>query len=132
MIDPFYPSLEQVGKNKWKLLEPVRGFFPKAELPLFREIKVPTGFQTDGASVPRIFWNIVPPMSNYTNAAVLHDYLYVKKGDIGTGDDLDGHSKKYLRKQADLIFLQAMIELRVSRWKRRTMYRAVRMFGPRW
>lgn len=41
-----------------------------------RFIKVPAGFVTDFASIPRAFWNILPPWGKYGKAAVLHDYMY--------------------------------------------------------
>ena len=39
-------------------------------------VEIPNGFITDFASVPRLFWNIFPPIGNYRNAAIVHDYLY--------------------------------------------------------
>ena len=80
---------------------------------------VPRGFKTDFASIPKIFWSIIGgPTGKYTNAAVVHDYLYVK----GT----------YTRKRTDQIFLEAMKGLKVSWWKRKAMYFAVRVgaWGP--
>lgn len=38
-------------------------------------VRVPRGFVSDYASVPRIFWTLVPP-HHYPQASVLHDYLY--------------------------------------------------------
>lgn len=38
-------------------------------------IVVPQGFPTDLATVPRIFWWMIPPQGTYEAAAVLHDYL---------------------------------------------------------
>ena len=78
-------------------------------------ITVPRGFHTDFASVPRVFWIILPPDGKYTQAAVLHDYLYSEQ--------------ICERKTADRIFINAMKVLGVPLWKRRVMYRAVRMFG---
>ena len=79
------------------------------------KITVPVGFETDFASVPRIFWRIVPPWGKYSPAAVVHDFLY--------------SSKIVDRKKADNIFLELMEHLGVSKWKRSVMYRAVRSFG---
>ena len=77
-------------------------------------VYVPRGFKTDFASIPKIFWSIVGgPTGKYTKAAVVHDYLYVK----GT----------YSRKRTDQIFYEAMAVLKVSYWKRKTMYFAVRI-----
>jgi len=82
-------------------------------------ITVPSGFVTDGASVPRIFWNIFSPFGSYFRAAVIHDYLYSPL------------NAKFNRKQSDGIFLDGMRELGVGWLKRKMIYRAVRMFGMR-
>jgi hypothetical protein len=37
---------------------------------------VPEGFVSDGASVPRWFWRMLPPFGLYLRAAILHDWLY--------------------------------------------------------
>lgn len=79
------------------------------------QIVVPEGFITDLASIPRVFWNILPPNGQYAKAAVLHDYLYQNAI----------KNKAY----ADGIFLEAMEVLGVAKWKRVLMYRAVRLFG---
>lgn len=76
---------------------------------------VPVGFKTDFASIPRLFWRILPPIGIYGKAAVLHDYLYA--------------SQLSTRKWADQIFLEAMTVLNVPTWKRQVMFRAVRTFG---
>lgn len=78
-------------------------------------IVVPTGFMTDFASVPRIFWAIIPPDGKYTAAAIVHDFLY--------------STQERGRKETDKIFINAMKSLGVSWWKRNIMYRAVRLFG---
>jgi len=79
-------------------------------------IRVPKGFVTDFASVPRFFWRVVPPMGQHGKAAVVHDFLYRKSS---------GFSKIL----ADAIFFEAMELLGVSWWKRWVMYLAVRYFG---
>lgn len=87
-------------------------------------IHVPRGFQTDFASIPRIFWSILPPDGEYTGAAILHDYIYNQRGKaLGpNGTDLN-------RAQADGIFLEAMTVLNVPWWKRTIMYHQVRLWG---
>lgn len=80
------------------------------------EYTVPHGFITDGASVPRFFWWLCPPMQPcYLAAAVLHDYLY--------------STKPVDRKVADLTFYRVMIEDGEQMWRAYVMYRAVRWFG---
>jgi hypothetical protein len=76
-------------------------------------VEVPKGFVTDFASVPRFAWWLIPPDGNYTQAAVVHDYLY--------------HTKPYTRHRCDQIFLEAMAVLGVPRWKRSIMFMAVRI-----
>jgi hypothetical protein len=78
-------------------------------------IRVPAGFVTDFASVPRLIWSILPPWGKYGKAAVVHDFCY--------GTEL------YPRKRCDEIFLECMVVLQVSSWKRWSMYLAVRGFG---
>ncbi len=99
--------------RKWKVQRSFRYYIAESHEGLY--VKVPGGFITDFASVPRLLWAIIPPDGKYTQAAVLHDYLY--------------HKKIFPRKKSDKIFLDAMKILGVSFWKRSAMYRAVRMFG---
>ena len=79
------------------------------------KVTVPAGFRTDFASVPRGLWNIFPPDGQYTQAAVLHDYLYYKQ--------------VYTRYKSDFIFYEAMGVLGVRGWVRSVMYCAVRSCG---
>ena len=37
---------------------------------------MPTGFVTDFASIPPIFYSVLRPDGEYAYAAVIHDYLY--------------------------------------------------------
>ena len=78
-------------------------------------ITVPAGFETDGASIPKAFWNILAPFGRYFHAAVIHDYLYRGAG--------------FSRKDSDLIFKEAMYNSGLDWQTRETIYRAVRLFG---
>ena len=78
-------------------------------------IKIPRGFQTDLASTPQITWVLFPPDGRYTQAAVVHDYLY--------------HVQTRTRRAADQIFYEAMTILGVPLLTRKIMYRAVRLAG---
>lgn len=82
-------------------------------------IEVPEGFVTDGASIPRIFWSILGPFGSYLKAAVIHDYLY------------SANNTTFTRKQADLIFKEAMFNDGVPWYKRDPIYMAVRVGGRR-
>ncbi len=89
-----------------------------------RMIKVPRGFITDFASIPKQLWSILPPYGKPTKAAVLHDYLYKYHGFVSNDQFIS-----YTRKEADQIFLKAMEVLGVDAVKRGIMYNAVRWFG---
>ena len=79
-------------------------------------IKVPRGFITDFASIPRLFWTVIGhPTGRYGKAAVVHDFTYAKA--------------LYKRKRCDEIFAEAMRVLRIGWLKRIVMYQAVRRFG---
>jgi hypothetical protein len=83
-------------------------------------ITVDAGYDTDFASVPRFFWRILPPHGPYVPASVVHDWLCDRRG-------RDGIDSETTHK----VFLEAMEVLQVPTWKRWTMYRAVKWFGPR-
>ena len=98
--------------RRWRLVEP---FEYRIDDDPLHKITVPKGFVTDFASIPRVFWRLLPPWGRYGKAAVIHDWLYGQ----GIGN----------RERADLIFLEAMEVLGVKAWKRNCMYWAVRHFA---
>ena len=79
------------------------------------KIIIPVGFETDFASVPRIFWFFIPPWGRYSVPAVIHDFLY-KTGEVS-------------RKKADKIFKKLMEELNINPFKINIIYSAVRIWG---
>jgi hypothetical protein len=40
---------------------------------------IPEGFETDFASVPKIFWSLISTVGHYNLAALVHDYYYTYK-----------------------------------------------------
>lgn len=84
------------------------------------QITIPKGFETDFASIPRIFWSIVAPIGKHTLPSVLHDYLYEY-----------GYSMDITRKKADKMFYDAMIESKVARITANILWLCVRVFGYR-
>lgn len=82
-------------------------------------ITIPSGFQTDFASVPRAFRNIINVWGLHGLSAVLHDFLYSKQG----ADFCN------TRKEADFIFYESMVRIGVSKVRAYTMYKSVRLFG---
>lgn len=108
-------SFGEDGK-KWILRRAFKFYY---EVSLCRTyIKVPNGFITDFATIPRPLYLIFPPIGRYNKAAMVHDYLYDASCSL-----------KLSRKDSDLIFLQAMEILGVKKWVRYSLFLAVRLFG---
>lgn len=99
--------------RRWRLIEAFRYRIGSRRSPFV--LTVPTGYVTDFASVPRVFWALWPPWGRYGKAAVLHDYLY-SRVDI-------------CRMLADAVFFEAMTALQVGAVTRWALYLAVRLFG---
>ena len=84
-------------------------------------ICVPVGFETDFASIPWGLWNLFPPLGKWARPAIIHDFLYDRGGVLP--------SKTYSRKEADMIFREAMSVVGVPAWRREVMFAAVRVGG---
>jgi hypothetical protein len=82
-------------------------------------ITVPAGFETDGASIPRVFWSILDPFGPYFKAAVIHDWLYSR------------HNRRFTRAQSDELFKEAMRNNGLDWLRRELIYSAVRLGGWR-
>lgn len=76
---------------------------------------VKKGFKTDLASTPRLSWVLFPKSGIYTEAAVIHDYMYVEA--------------LLTKKKADKTFKKALKECGVGMIRRNAMYAAVRVGG---
>lgn len=83
----------------------------------YDEIIIPAGFTTDGASVPRLLWSIIPPHGLAFNASVLHDYLY------------ENYNNREARKWVDDMFFQNLIQSNVPIFQAYIMYFYVRSLG---
>lgn len=81
--------------------------------------KLPIGFKTDGASIPRILWRVcgTPLEAPRVYAALVHDWLY-------SGGDPDA-----TRGEADAIYRDIQIALGVSRVKAWVEWAALRLCG---
>lgn len=87
-------------------------------------VDIPDGFRSDGASVPRPFWNFIPPWGKHGQAAVLHDFLCTFRTII-----INGVATTITRKQCDDIFLEAMGVLDVNILTRNIMYSVIRIYA---
>lgn len=99
--------------SKWILVQPLS----------YSDITVPSGIPTDGASIPRILWNILPSWDRYGKAAVVHDYLYRLLRENRP------HPSAPTRKVADATLYEAMVDTGVNTTVRWVMWAAVRLFG---
>lgn len=96
--------------KRWRLVEPFQ-YEGKYET-----FDIPKDFETDFASVPRVFVWLLPRYGRWTQAAILHDYLWsrARRGEWPSKADADG------------IFNRALRELEVPFLRRWLMWTAVR------
>jgi hypothetical protein len=97
------------------LLRPISWYPNASQAGNFDAVTVPTGFVTDFASIPQIFWSILRPDGDYAYAAAIHDWLY--------------WDQARPRHVADQIFALAMQDFRIDAPTLRTLYNAVWVFG---
>lgn len=83
-----------------------------------RGIRIPRGFQWDGASTPKPFRFIMPKWGSESVAFLMHDYLYSIHGPPGV-----------TRHDADLTLYEDLRNLGVGRARAWLVYRTVRVFG---
>jgi len=100
---------EDARGNVYTLLSPIR----------YCGLEIPAGFESDGASVPRLFWSTVfpPGYPPALCAAFVHDYVYRVHP--------DGWSKK----DADTSFFYLLREAGLSELRARAAYLGVKWFG---
>jgi hypothetical protein len=108
-------EVKYFGQRSWGLTEPFGYETNDGEI-----ITVPSGFEFDFASVPRLFWIAIHPTGDLARASVIHDYLYVSH-------QING--REIGRTEANDIFLDAMIDSGVSWWKRNAAYVGVFIGG---
>jgi len=106
------------GRRVWKLVKSLvlRLQASDGQGHITLHITVPAGFETDYASVPRLFWHLLPH-DECAEAAVVHDWLY-------SHPDVDRHL-------ADTILRLAMALTGKPKLMQWCFYLAVR-FGGRW
>lgn len=97
---------DKLGADHWRVMDSFIFYLGAEESGEW--VCVPAGYLTDGASVPRLFWNIIPPWGAYGQSAVVHDivceYLSITR---------DGVPKPVTRAECDGILDQAMAALEV-------------------
>lgn len=104
----------------------------------WRDITVPAGFMSDGASVPRLFWWWLPPWGDVaTRAALVHDWLLTLRdryhpesaallSDLGI--NLNAVTDR-TRAEIDRLFYEALLDLGIPTWRAWPTYAGVRAYA---
>lgn len=109
-------KLQTADSGKWVLLEDL-----EFETKRGQKIIVPKGFVCDLASIPRILRPLFSVNGKHREAAILHDWLYYKRGRVAF--------RSFTREQCDEIFYQEMRARQVGQLKARIMWAGVRVGG---
>lgn len=118
-----------LGRDYWRVLDGFRYYVGDINSNLYA--KVPRGYLTDGASIPRVLRSIVAPWGKHGQAAIVHDFLceYLLLQRIETTPNGEvSYPVEISRKECDRIFLESMETLEVNKYKRIAMFRAVSLF----
>lgn len=102
----------------WRLEQPL--VYEVGELGSGRVIVAEAGFETDGASVPRWLWSLLPTWGTYSRAAVIHDRLLRWWGEGKP------HPEGLSRADCDAVFWEAMGVCGVGPVTRLVLYAGVR------
>lgn len=88
------------------------------------------GFQTDLASIPRLFWPLVASFELSLIAPLFHDLIYRSMGKVALPDGtVQPEHIVFTRSEADEIFLELMTRAKIPFWRRNVAYLAVDFFG---
>lgn len=122
-MNPFPKELEfsNAGFHNGRRL--IRVSSPFEAFTSFGKFTVPSGFLSDGASIPQLAESIIgDPLGEYLEEAVVHDYLY--SSDNNTTPPIT-------RSEADLVLKELMYNKGHSFWKIQAFYAAVRLGGAK-
>lgn len=113
-----YKESDILERDLWRVLKEFKFHMGSPNSNMW--VTVPAGYLTDGASVPRVFWNLVPPWGRYGAATTVHDvlceYLTIM---------VDGVPTPITRADADNILREAMLVLGVPSYQAWSIYLAV-------
>lgn len=80
-----------------------------------RSLFLPTGYTTNGPSVPRWLWWLIPPHGRSFLASAIHDACY--------------EYQYFSRKESDRLFLELLKQSNLPFWQPYLMYWYVRLLG---
>lgn len=94
-------------------------------------ISIPKGFITDGATIPKLFWNILSPFGRFFKSCALHDYICLMaklhNNEAPTLKDGISIATKY-RKIADTLLSLSMKKQGIALWRRLLIMANVRTY----
>jgi hypothetical protein len=108
-------ALRYVGGRDFVVEQPFRWVDPRDGA----DYDLPSGQETDLASVPPFLWGLVASYGHQTLPAILHDALSRRADHAPSG------TGNAIRRDADLRFRRALIESGVTALRARTMWTAV-------
>lgn len=113
------------GKDLWDVIPGYRYYIGTEESNDYVDIE--TGFVTDGATIPRFLWWLLPPTGEYSQCTTLHDKLCTTYYFIRM---VEGKEVKVAltRKQIDMILKESMDVLKVTPWKKHTIMAGVNAY----
>lgn len=113
------------GKSIWDTLPGFRYYIGSEGSNEY--VDVETGFLTDGATIPRFLWWLLPPVDEYSQATTLHDKLCrtytITRVVNGIATEV-----KISRKRIDEILKEAMEVLEVTPWKKEAIMLGVNTY----
>lgn len=135
---PSITPISDKGQERY-VLDGEYSYFWEAEGNKWR-INVVRGFMYDGASVPRFIWTLlgILPDGVHRSAALIHDWLYRYQGLPPFGSFQKWNEEyrfwesidyPWTREQCDKMFSNILGFFSVSTFRRKAMYKAVRVFG---
>lgn len=113
---------DALGRDYYRLLDDFKFYVGDKSDNVW--VYLPRGFLSDGATVPRMFYWLVPPWGRHGEAAMVHDYL-CEHLTLYHGTELI----QIDRATADSIFNEAMKVSQVNPFIRHLMYGAVRLYA---
>lgn len=113
---PLHLDARKTAGPTWELLSPFTYISRR-----YGTIRVPAGFVTDLASIPRLARWYVSRDGDHTKPAIVHDYLYTRAS--------IADYPSITRADADRVFLEALLVRGIRPGLARMMYLAVRAGG---
>lgn len=94
-------------------------------------IHIPKGFITDGATIPKLFWNILSPFGRFFKSCALHDYICLmaklKNNEAPNLKEGINIATQY-RKRADTLLSLSMKKQGIKLWRRLLIMANVRTY----